>query len=68
MTIGSEPDCLRCAHFETYHREELAGVSNKYCCLAYTNGIPDDIFLAGTKHNKPRSDQEGDFVFQKVKS
>ena len=39
------------------------GVRN--VCLAFPNGIPDEIAYGDNKHSKPFKGQEGEFVYTK---
>lgn len=54
MTTGPMPDCFKCKHF---HDDELT-------CEAFPNGIPDAIYSAAYKHDKPMFGQDNDIVFE----
>lgn len=48
--------CARCKHF----------MENDYFCLAYPEGIPDELLDGTDKHNSVRSDQKGNTLFEEV--
>jgi hypothetical protein len=53
MTI-LPPVCLDCKHFNLEH----------FNCLAFPNGIPDEITLDGNKHETPLKGQKSNIVFE----
>ena len=48
--------CANCKHFEEWD----------YFCAAYPNGIPDNLLSGKEKHNKKRTDQEGNITYKAI--
>lgn len=48
--------CARCKHF---HEED-------YYCLAYPDGIPDELLSGKEKHNSIIKGQKGEIVFESM--
>ncbi len=60
--------CFDCKHFKTEHKQIEDGDfieerEDFFCCEAFPDGIPDEVFENG--HDKPRPDlgQNDDIVF-----
>lgn len=49
----------QCAYCKHFHAED-------YYCPAYPNGIPDDLLNGKELHNKVRTGQTGNVVFDKI--
>lgn len=48
--------CLGCKHFNS---------NKRYTCIAFPNGIPDDILYEMKKHDTTHPNQEGNITFEK---
>lgn len=49
--------CFRCKHFDSINRG----------CVAFRDGIPDEIVSGENHHRVPLLDQENDIVFTPIK-
>lgn len=63
-----EPNCFtrNCTHFRGVIQPDGTELTERPCCAAYPNGIPDDIAYGKDKHLKVRKDQNNDIIFEKV--
>lgn len=53
-----QPICWDCKHF----------IPETYTCIAFPNGIPEEITENMNKHEKPLPDQDNDIVFKPIEN
>jgi len=56
MTIPIIP-CFDCIHLD----------EKEWVCIAFPNGIPEEILTGESPHTKPLPDQENDIVYEPIK-
>ena len=56
---GESPICIKCKHF---NYKDFNGLT----CLAFPEGIPDEILLNGNNHSKPLPEQDNDIIFEEA--
>ena len=56
--IGVKPVCFKCKHF--YYNQLGA------TCAAFSEGIPEEIYVYQNKHTSPLDEQDNDLVFSQA--
>ncbi len=62
------PRCFErgCVHYEGVLQDSEDGESNeRHHCMAFPNGIPDEIAYGDNPHEEVHPDQNGDLTFEK---
>ena len=56
--IGKAPQCYQCQHFRRFNE------NGDPVCLAFPDGIPEEIFFDAEDHISPWPGQENNLVFK----
>ena len=61
------PNCWtrECKHYLGVRQPDNTEMSEMVYCLAYPEGIPDDIAYGSDKHLEVRTDQHNNIVYEK---